>query len=51
MEINWDEMRQQMIEATAGMNPENLTISVETIQNILGQKMIHVTISEIEKEI
>lgn len=51
MEINWEEVRQQMIEATAGMNPENLTISVETIQNISGQKMIHVTISEIEEEI
>lgn len=46
MEINWDEVRQQMIEATAGMNPENLTISVETIKNILGQRIIQVTISD-----
>lgn len=50
MGINWEEVRQQMIEATAGMNPENLMISVETIQNISGQKMIHVTISEIDME-
>lgn len=49
MEINWGEVRQQMIEATAGMNPENLMISVETIQNISGQKMIHVTILEMER--
>lgn len=48
MGINWEEVRQQMIEATAGMNPDNLMISVETIQNIYGQKMIHVTISEMD---
>ena len=46
MENNWDEVRQQMIEATAGMNPENLTISVETIENVLGQKTVLVTISD-----
>ena len=36
MEINWDELRQQMMDATAGINPENLTISVETFTNVLG---------------
>lgn len=46
MEVNWDEVRQQMIEATAGMNPEKLIISVETISNIFGQKIIQVTISD-----
>ena len=46
MEINWDEVRQQMIEATADMDQEKLIISVETITNIFGQKIIQVTISD-----
>lgn len=46
MEINWDEVRQQMIEATADIDQEKLIISVETITNIFGQKIIQVTISD-----
>lgn len=33
METNWDKVRQEMIEATKGKNPEELTISGETFQN------------------
>lgn len=45
-QIDWNEVRQQMIEATAGMDQEKLVITMETSVNILGYKIVQITISD-----
>lgn len=46
-EANWNKIRQEIIEATAGIDPEKLVISTEICQNTLGERTIFIQIHTI----
>ena len=46
-ETNWDKIRQEIINATAGIDPEKLVITTDVTKNIVGEAKILIQIQTI----